>query len=216
MRKVLGVFLSPFVRKVLLALEYKGLAYEQEHVTPINQPEGFKRISPLGKIPGYVDDALEISDSSVICQYLEDCHPTPALYPRDPALAAKARWLEEYADTKLLEVLGPPLFFERFVKPRFLKQPTDEARVAQNIETAIPPVLDYLEGVTPAEGFLVGSSLSIADFAVPAFFVNAKMVGYEVDRKRWPKLAAYLDRVYATEVWRQRLAAEAAAAAKMG
>ncbi|WP_257253390.1 MULTISPECIES: hypothetical protein [unclassified Endozoicomonas] len=27
-----------------------------------------------------------------------------ALYPRDPALKAKARWLEEYADTVLMKV----------------------------------------------------------------------------------------------------------------
>lgn len=214
MRKVLGSFISPFVRKVLLALEHKGLAYEQEHVTPLNLPEGFKRYSPLGKIPAYVDDAIEICDSTVICQYLEDRHPEQSLYPKDPARAARARWLEEYADTKLLEVLGPPLFFERFVKPRFLKQPTDEARVASNLESGIPPVLDYLEGVVPADGFLVGPELSIADLAVPAFFVNARIVGYEVDAQRWPKLAAYLERVFATPLWSHRLASEREALAR--
>src|SRR5689334_18499357 len=149
MRKILGSFISPFVRKVTLALEHKRLPFEQEHVTPINLPDGFKRISPLGKIPAFVDDTVELCDSSIICQYLEDRHPEVPLYPKDPALAARARWLEEYADTKVLEVLGPPLFWERFVKPRFLKQPCDEARVAQNLESGIPPVLDYLESVVP-------------------------------------------------------------------
>jgi glutathione S-transferase len=214
MRKVLGSFISPFVRKVLLALEHKGLPYDHDHVTPLNLPDGYHRYSPLGKIPAFVDDTVEICDSSVICQYLEDRHPETPLYPKDPACAARARWLEEYADTKLLEVLGPPLFFERFVKPRFLTQPTDEARVAANLENGIPPVLDYLERVAPAEGFLVGPDLSIADLAVPAFFVNARMVGFEVDATRWPKLAAYLSRVFATEVWKKRLASEQQALAR--
>src|SRR5258708_5117911 len=122
MRKVIGSSISPFVRKVLLTLEFKELEYEQDPVTPLNLPEGFRRFSPLGKIPGFIDGAVEICDSSVICQYLEDRYPEPGLYPRDPALAAKARWLEEFADFKLLEVLGPPLFFERIVKKMFLKQ----------------------------------------------------------------------------------------------
>ncbi|HEV2606772.1 MAG TPA: glutathione S-transferase family protein, partial [Xanthomonadaceae bacterium] len=186
MRKVIGIPLSPFVRKVLLTLEIKGLDYELDPATPLNPPDGFRRISPLGKVPGYIDDALEISDSSVICQYLEDRHPEPSLYPRDPAQRARARWFEEYADTKLLEVLGPPLFFERVVKPRFLKQPTDEDRVAANIANGIPPALDYLETVVPETGWLVDGVFSIADLSVPSFFANARMAGYEVDAQRWP------------------------------
>lgn len=210
MRKVLGIPVSPFVKKVLLTLDFKGLDYELEPITPMNLPEGFRRISPLGKIPGFVDDDIEISDSSIICQYLEDRYPEPRLYPRNPAQAARARWLEEYADTKLLEVTGPPLFFERVIKPRFLKQPTDEARVAQAIEKDIPPVLDYLESVTPISGFLIGEDLTIADFAVPGFFVNARMAGYTVDAARWPKLAVYLGHVMSTPVWAQRLERDAA------
>lgn len=216
MRKILGSFVSPFVRKVSLALEFKGLPYEQDHVTPLNLPDGFRRMSPLGKIPAFVDDAVELCDSSIICQYLEDRYPEKPLYPKDPALAAKARWLEEYADTKLLEVLGPPLFFERFVKPRFLKQPVDEARVAQNLETGIPPVMDYLESVAPEDGYLVGPDPTIADLAVPSFFVNAKLVGWDVDGRRWPKLAAYLARVFATPFWASRIATEQSALAAFG
>ena len=210
MRKVIGIPLSPFVRKVLLTLEFKGLDYELDPATPLNPPDGFRRISPLGKIPGYIDDALEISDSSVICQYLEERHPEPSLYPRDPAQRARARWLEEYADTKLLEVLGPPLFFERVVKPRFLKQPTDEDRVAANIANGIPPALDYLETVVPETGWLVDGIFSIADLSVPSFFANARMAGYEVDAQRWPRLAAYLARAWEHPAWGKRLAAEAA------
>jgi glutathione S-transferase len=212
MRKVIGIPLSPFVRKVLLTLEFKGLDYELDPATPLNPPEGFRRISPLGKVPGYVDDALEISDSSVICQYLEDRYPEPALYPRDPVQRARARWFEEYADTKLLEVLGPPLFFERVVKPVFLKQPTDEERVAANIANGIPPALDYLEGVVPETGWLVGDAFTIADLSIPSFFVNARMAGYEVDATRWPRLAAYVARALEHPAWERRLSAEAAPA----
>ena len=41
MRTVHGVPLSPYVRKVLMSLEIKGLAYELNPVIPINPPAEF-------------------------------------------------------------------------------------------------------------------------------------------------------------------------------
>ena len=42
-----------------------------------------------------------LTDSSVICQYLEDKYPTPSLYPADIVKRAQARWLEEFADNRM-------------------------------------------------------------------------------------------------------------------
>ncbi len=209
MRKVYGVPLSPFVRKVLLTLEIKGLDYELSPVTPLNLPEGYRDLSPLGKIPAYADDELQICDSSVICQYLEDRYPEIAVYPRKPASAARARWFEEYADTKLLEVLGRPLFFERVIKPRFLNQATDEEAVQKNLQENVPPVLDYLESVVKPGQFIVDDQLSIADLAITGFFINARIAQFEVDPTRWPKLAGYLEYVLNQPAFKNRLRAEA-------
>ena len=52
------------------------------------------------------------NDSSVICQYLEDTHPQPSLYPADPADRARARWREEYAETALADALIWRLFYQ--------------------------------------------------------------------------------------------------------
>ena len=51
-----------------------------------------------------LDDRVTLADSSVICEYLEDRHPEPVLYPRDAVSRARARWLEEFADTRMGEV----------------------------------------------------------------------------------------------------------------
>ena len=208
MPTVHGAPLSPFVRKVLVTLEMKGIAYDLNPVVPMNLPAEFYEMSPLGKIPAYEDARVRVSDSSVICQYLEDAYPEPAVYPADIADRAQARWLEEYADTKLIEVTGPPLFFERVVKPRFLAQETDEERVRDNLENALPPVMDYLDKVAPERGFLLGD-FGIADIAIGSPLVNARFARFEVDAGRWPKLAQYVERTLNHELFRNRLAAEA-------
>ena len=87
---VLGGGVSPFVRKVRVALAEKGLDYTHEQVNPFAPPAGYREISPLGKIPAFKDGDRTLCDSSVICAYLEKTHPKPALYPSDPYDYARA------------------------------------------------------------------------------------------------------------------------------
>lgn len=205
MSTVHGISLSPFVRKVILALEFKGVAFNVNPVTPMNKPEGFEKISPLGKIPAYEDDQLAIADSSVICEYLDQRHGGDSLYPEDTVARAKARWFEEYADTQLITVSGS-IFFERIVKTALMKQEADEEKVAKTIADVLPKVYSYLESQVGDEGFLVGSSLTIADISVGTHLLNTKYAGVDVDAGRWPKLAAYQARLFATELFANRIA----------
>src|SRR5947208_41974 len=126
MRVLYGVNASPFVRKVRVALAEKGIPYEREDVIPINVTPEFRKISPLGKIPAFRDGERTLSDSSVICAYLERTHPTPALYPSDPYEYARALWFEEYGDTALLSAIGPKIFFKKVVAPIFFHQPAHD------------------------------------------------------------------------------------------
>ena len=63
MLKVHGVHGSPFVRKVLIALELKGLEYEMVVQMPFTGDEEYKKLNPLGKIPTLVDGDLTLGDS---------------------------------------------------------------------------------------------------------------------------------------------------------
>src|SRR5271169_900299 len=103
--RIIGSFLSPYVRKVLVALQMKGIAYEIDPVVPFFGGEEFSRLSPLRRIPVLIDETVTLCDSTVICEYLEELHPTPELLPKRSAERARARWLEEYADTRLGDVL---------------------------------------------------------------------------------------------------------------
>ena len=93
----------------------KELEHEHVIVMPGSLPEGYLQISPLGKIPAMQDGGLKISDSSVICEYLEERYPDIPVLPSDLAQRARSRWFEEYGDTRFFEALAP-YFFEHFFK----------------------------------------------------------------------------------------------------
>lgn len=190
-----GAGLSPFVRKVRVVLAEKGIAYDHDPVVPFNVSAEYKAISPLGKIPAYKDENGPLSDSSVICAYLEKRHPTPALYPSDPYQYARALWFEEYADGGITPVSGAKIFFPRIVAPRFFNQPADETAVQKAIDEDLPPLLAYLESQLTGD-WLVGSQFSIADIGVGTQFVNLRLAGVTVDTQKWPKLSRYIARVH--------------------
>jgi len=112
-----GSFGSPFVRKVVVALGEKGIAFDHDPVVPFGPNPGYRKISPLGKIPAFRDGDRTLADSSVIIAYLERTHPLPTLYPSDPYEYARALWFEEYGDGGLAPVMGPKIFAQRVLAP---------------------------------------------------------------------------------------------------
>jgi len=194
--KILGVSASPFVRKVLVAMIEKSLPYELVPVLPFAPPPDFKKISPLGKVPVYQDGDFTLPDSSCILAYLEKAHPTPALMPADPKQYGTALFLEEYADTRLMEAVAGA-FFERIVKARLQKQPADEARVRKAVTEQMPAALDYLEPLAPDGDGIVGGRFSVADIAIGSQLVNWEHAGERIDTARHPRMAAYVARVHA-------------------
>lgn len=141
---------------------------------------------------------MTLCDSSVICQYLEERHPEPSLYPREVADRAGARWLEEFADTRMGDVFIWKLFNQVVINPFVFGEKTDEAILKQVLSEDIPGVLDYLESQLPADGFAFGD-FSIADIGIAVFFRNAAFAGYRVDAARWPKTAGFVERVLAQD-----------------
>jgi len=196
--RVIGSYLSPYVRKVLAVLHLKGLQYEIDPIVPFLGDDRFSALSPLRRVPVLVDDRVTLADSSVICQYLEDRYPAPALYPDDVADRARARWLEEYADSRLGEVFIWGLFNEAVIAPAVWGRKRDLAAIERVARDDVPPVLDYLETVLPGTGFLFGTP-GVADLAIAVFFRNAAFARYRVDPQRWPATAGFVDRVLALD-----------------
>ena len=193
---VIGSFVSPYVRKVLACLNLKGLDYEVDPITPFFGNEEYERLSPLRRIPVLIDGEFSVSDSSVICAYLDEAYPDRPLLPANPKDRARARWFEEYADTRLGDIFIWNLFYQKVVHPLVWGEPGEQARIDKALNEDIPAALDYLEGQLPAGGFLFGE-IGLADIAVASFFQNGSYAGFSVEADRWPRTAGFVERTLA-------------------
>lgn len=198
---IVGSYLSPYVRKVLVCLDLKGIAYEIDPIVPFFGGERFAELSPIRRVPVLIDERVTLCDSSVICQYLDELRPDPPLWPADVADRARARWLEEYADTRMGEVFVWGLFNQVAINPYVWGVPTDDAAVAKLLANDVPEVLDWLESQIPAEGFCFGA-LSLADVALACFLRNAAFARFRPDAARWPRTAAFAERALALPSFR--------------
>lgn len=205
MLQVYGVPFSAHTRKVLFALREKELAFELVPINPLRAPADFRALSPLGKIPVLRSSELTVPDSSVILQYLERVHPTPALYPSAPAELARALWIEEYVDSGLAPHVLAGLLIERVAAPLFLSRAPNEALIRRSLEHEIPPRLSYLEQNLTGELF-VGERLSVADIAVSSMLINFQLAGERLDA--YPKLQRYLQKLFLRPAFARTLAEE--------
>ncbi len=211
-----GAATSPFVRKTWIFLKEKGLAFEHAQLDPLIKDDHFLRMNPMGRIPILeLDDGEFLSDSSVICDYLERVHPTPPLYPGAPIDRARALWLEEFADTDLTAVCAR-VFWMFIIFPIRTGDPVDLKEVAAYQAETFPKVFDYLEQIAPAEGWIFGDQFSLADIALASPVRLLDLAGAPLDAAGWPNFERYYRRIYArpsaqsivaeeqaaTEVWR--------------
>lgn len=193
MVRIIGSFVSPYVRKVLACLNLKQVAYEVDPITPFYGNDEFARLSPLRRIPVLIEGDFAIGDSSVICAYVDETRSGHPLFPSNPRDRARARWLEEYADTRLGDLLIWSLFYQRIVHPLVWGEPGDQGRIDKALGEEIPAALDYLERELPADGFLFGE-IGAADISIATFFRNGAYAGFAIDAGRWPRTAGLVER----------------------
>lgn len=208
--RVIGSFVSPYVRKVLACIALKGLDYEIDPITPFYGGDAFERLSPLRRIPVLVDGDFALCDSSAICAYLDESCPEPPLLPADVRDRGRARWLEEYADTRLGDVFIWGLFYPKIVHPIVWGEPGDAARIERTLAESLPREMDYLERELPADSFLFGDRIGLADIAVATFFRNGAYAGFEPDPARWPRTAAFVSRALGEDCFARTLPFERA------
>jgi len=120
--------LSMFGAKAQIALIEKGIDFELVMV-PYDRDHGYEprhpevlRVNPKRQVPVLIDGDVEIFDSTLIFEYLEDAQPAPPLWPRDLAARATAR---------LLEMKSDEVYFPHVIRLMGLQdRPDDPAAVA--------------------------------------------------------------------------------------
>lgn len=199
-----GVSASPYVRKVIVALNEKSIPFTQKEILPTvllkathqAVPIEFEQISPLGKIPALQIDNFSISDSAVICAYLENKFSSGnSLYPRSPEDYAKVLWFEQYSDHTLTDIAYRKIFFECVIKPKILGLQPDVAIVNQAKQHELPPLLNFLDKSLASKMFIAGQQFSVADIAVTTQLLALLMAGFEIKTQQWKYIVHYLEKM---------------------
>ena len=100
-------YLSPYAMSAFVALREKRIPFEtllvnlqhEEHLAP-----AYAQVSTTRRVPAISDNGFNLSESSAICEYLEDCYPGPALYPTDLKSKAKAREIQAWLRSDLMPI----------------------------------------------------------------------------------------------------------------
>ena len=195
MLKIIGNHISPFVRKVLAVCEIKGLPYEVDSIVPFFGNERFGELSPLRRIPVLVDGSVVINDSSVICEYLEEIWPQVPVLPGEAATRAQSRFLDEFADTRIAEVVLWKVFGRAVVAPAVFGAARDTAAIDRTIAEELPGVMDLLELWAPSSGFKFADAPGLADVSVASHFANFRWARQRLDAARWPRAVSWIERV---------------------
>jgi glutathione S-transferase len=193
---IIGAPVSPYVRKVMTVCDIKGIAYSIDPIIPFQGNDEFSRVSPLRRIPVLIDDQVALADSTVIAEYLDERHGIPRLFPDTPAARARARWIEEFADTRIGDVFIWRLFNAAVIAPNVWKLARDDDAIARMVREDLPMVMDYLETIAPHDGFVFGA-LAVADIAVAVHFANLRWADTGADLAAWPKTVAWVARTEA-------------------
>lgn len=207
---VYGASVSPFVRKVVVIAQEKGICTDVQPMTPNAIPEDIRAHSPLGKIPFANIKGNWLADSSIISRYLEDLWPTPSFYPADAYDKARAMWFEEYIDGGLIPRVGPKTIYQRLVRPVLLGEAGDEALVQHALANDLPPMLAYLEEAIGGREFFVGDSISIADVTVASVQVTMHHADIHADASLYPNLVRHRDAMWARPSFAALIEAETA------
>jgi glutathione S-transferase len=150
MMKLLSNPLSPYGRKVSIAIGMKGLKDGIEIVnidTNIVDNPAINRPNPLAKVPTLViEGGTAIYDSHVICEYLDTLAPSPVLFPKGSTERIRTLTLGALADGMLDAALL--LVYEK----RFRPEEKWHAPWQERQQAKIDRALDHLEKSPPAWG----------------------------------------------------------------
>ena len=177
MRVLYHVPLSPYSRKVRMALKEKGLPFDLRLENVWERRVEFLAMNPAGKVPVLVEaDGTVIADSVAITEYLQEVQPQPDLLGATPAQRAETRRLVAWFDGKMHEEATVNLVGEKVMR-RFLGRGEPDSATVRAGLANIRTHLDYIAFLVERRTWLAGDKFSLADIAAAAQFSCIDYIG---------------------------------------
>lgn len=182
MLRLYHVPLSPFCRKIRLVLAEKKLDVELIEERYWEQSPEFLRRNPAGKVPILRHDSALLTESTPICEYIEDLNPEPALIPKDANARYEMRRLVSWFDDKFHHEVTSNLLYER-VNKKVSGQGFPDSKNIKEGARKIKYHLDYMAWLLEHRRWLAGDTMTLADFAAAAHLSSLDYIS-DVDWNR--------------------------------
>ncbi len=157
--------LSPFGRKLRLALFEKEMLADIEAAEPWQMDGDLTAMNPAATLPILqVDGETALSPSSAIVEYLEEQDQGAALWPKDIIDRAEARRITAWFDEKFHREVTEPILYEKIHKRLKRAGHPEMARMRAGLSN-IRNHLDYLSYLADRRRWLAGDELTYADLA---------------------------------------------------
>jgi glutathione S-transferase len=177
------LWLSPYARKIRIALREKEIEFDLKVEKVWERRAEFLAVNPAGSVPVFVeDDGTTICDSGVIAEYLEETRPDPNLLGKTPAERAETRRLIAWFDYKFGREVTDNLYREKVMK-QFLGLGHPNSVAVRAGYANLHYHLDYIAWLAERRRFLAGDRFSFADIAAAA---HLSTLDY-LDDIRWEK-----------------------------
>jgi glutathione S-transferase len=189
---------------VLWMLEEIGQPYEIELLklsAGDNLKPDYLAINPMGKVPAIRHGSQVVTECAAICAYLADAFPEAGLAPPPAERGSYYRWLFFAAGPLEAAATNHALGFE----------PEGERQQRMAGYGSYARVMDTLEKLVPAEGYIAGPRFSAADVYVGSHFGWGLQFGSIEQR---PGFAEYWARVSDRDACRRAAALDDAAMPK--
>ena len=179
--------LSPFARKVRIALTLKGLHVDVVDGLDVRERDGLEAVNGRVEVPALVVGPRTIVGSADILAYLDRRQPDPMLYPADADAYAQVRAWERCADTYIDAIVTPVSVWSWADR--------DDTMPDGMLETArrdLEEVYDALDRHLARSGpFIWGDAPSAAECALFPHLTGVKSLSIGFDMERCPHLARW-------------------------
>jgi glutathione S-transferase len=168
MRTLYHFALSPFSRKVRLFLHEKDLDFELISENFWERRRDFMAMNPAAQVPVLVEnDNSSYSESTAICEYLEEIYPDRPLIGRDPHERAETRRIAGWFNNKFYYEVTKYLLDEKVIR-YYKKEGPPRSRALKAGKENIKYHLEYIAHLTKKHRWLTGDEFTLADITAAA------------------------------------------------
>ncbi|MBL6621099.1 MAG: glutathione S-transferase family protein [Rickettsiales bacterium] len=172
--------LCPYSRKVRLFLLEKNINVDVAVENFWEKRENFLAINPTGQIPVllcYDGSNSVICDSTVICEFLEECHGGIKLIGDDPYSKAESKRINLWFDNKFFNEVTKHILYEKVIK-YYQNQGSPNPLYLRASKINLSYHMDYIKYLLNTRKWLAGNKISLGDFSAASHLSVLDYLGH--------------------------------------